>query len=141
MFVSRVNSRGDIVSCEASLSRSHWDRLAGCSRSGCLSQQFPDLIRSKQYKCVPFLTPDPITACGFLPTPSISTAETYYCVINEVALAPDLFSQVHPFQFCFSLFIYCLSSVQMCMSEVTCLQRFYNYPLDVCFLVISQQTC
>lgn len=99
------------MSCEAS-SLSHWDRLAGCSRTRCLSQQFPDLIRSKQYKCVPSLTSDPITACGFLPTPSIPTAGIYYCVINEVALAPDLFSQVHPFQFCFpelfSLFIYLL---------------------------------
>lgn len=118
---------------EPALLESQTDWQAACvSRSGCLSRQFPAPIDSKQYKCVPPLAPDPITPRGFLPAPSISTAETYYCVLSEVALAPDLSSPP-------LLLFFFLHFPQMCMT--TCLQRFYNCPLDVRFPVISQAVC
>lgn len=86
------------MSCEASSCRSHWDWQAAClSRSGCLTQQFPGLIKSKQYKCVHSPSPDPITPQSFFFQPLSPTAiETYYSVISEVVLAPDLFSECIP---------------------------------------------
>lgn len=119
-FVGRVNS-GGWASCHARPPRWAGRRAARPSRSGCLSQQFPGLIESKQYKCVPPLAPDPITPRGSPPAPSISTAaETYYGVISEVALAPDLFPECIP-SILPSRFIYLYFFLaRTCTTEVTC---------------------
>ena len=110
------------ASCHARPPRRANRQAGRLSRSGCLSQQFPGLIESKQYKCVPPLAPDPITPRGFPPAPSISAAaETYYCVLSEAALAPDLFSECIPSILLSRIvYIYFFSWARTCMTEVTC---------------------
>lgn len=83
----------------------------------------------------------PSLPVAFLPALSISTAETYYCVISEVALAPDSFSECIS-SILLSRIVFFFKYFSLFSFYIMCRWTWLRSPtavLHVCFPVISQR--